>query len=140
MAQGEFALVRKHLKEAIYKSSVHFAKPDLYAMLVDAAVLQRDEAALREYVPILEEEAREIDHLLYELAEAQLEQASALFRNLDTRWQLGRTMFELGELAARQTQTAVAQEHYARALALFEEMGAGPDADRTRAKMGNRLS
>ena len=76
----------------------------------------------------------------YELAEAQLEQASALFRNLDTRWQLGRTMFELGELAARQTQTAVAQEHYARALALFEEMGAGPDADRTRAKMGNRLS
>lgn len=158
MAQGEFALVRKHLETAIHKKSVHLARPDLYAMLVDVAVLQRDEAALREYAPVLEEEATEIDHLLYRavahrgwgvlhrqegqytLAEERLEQAMALFRKLDTRWQLGRTLVELGELATVQSQPDVAQGHFARALALFEEIGARPDVDRTRAKMGDKAN
>jgi tetratricopeptide (TPR) repeat protein len=71
----------------------------------------------------------------YEEAEVRLDQAVALFKGLDTRWQLGRTHFELGELAAERAEAAEAKRQYARALALFEEMGAVPDAERTRAAL-----
>jgi len=36
-------------------------------------------------------------------AEARLKQVLALFSSLSTRWQLGRTLFELGELPYQQT-------------------------------------
>ena len=148
MAQGEFALVRELLEKAIHKPSVLVGDHDVYAMLADAAVQQRDGAALREYAPLLEEAAVSLEHKLYlatahrawgvmhrlegefEQAEARLEQAIILFSGLDTRWQLGRTLLELGELAAGRSQTAEAKQHYARALELFEEMGAIPDAAR----------
>ncbi|HET6445897.1 MAG TPA: hypothetical protein VFI27_15115, partial [candidate division Zixibacteria bacterium] len=125
------------------------ADPDLYATLVEAAVQQRDVAALREYTPLLEEAATPLEHDLYlaianrawgvlrrlegqnREAEVRLEQAADVFRGLDTRWQLGRTHFELGELAANESETTRAIQHYSRALNLFEEMGAVPDAERT---------
>ena len=151
MAQGEFALVREHLEKAIHEEKLTFiADLDLYAMLADVAVQQRDEAALRKYAPLLEETATPLEHNLYlatahrawgvlhrlegqfEQAEARLEQAVALFRGLDTRWQLGRTHLELGQLATDRTQTAAAKQQYTRALELFEEMGAVPDAGRAR--------
>ena len=68
----------------------------------------------------------------YDQAKARLLKAVALFEGLDTHWQLGRTHFELGELAADREQPAEAKQHYARALTLFEEMGAMPDAKRAR--------
>jgi tetratricopeptide (TPR) repeat protein len=111
---------------------------------------ERDEAALREYAPLVEEEAATLEHNLYlatahrawgvlhrlegqyEEAEARLEQAVALFHGLDTRWQLGRTHLELGQLAADRSDAAAAKQQYTRALELFEEMGAVPDAGRAR--------
>jgi hypothetical protein len=58
-----------------------------------------------------------------------------LFRGLDTRWQIGRTLFELGELAAARGEAAGAREHFTLALAAFEEMKAAPDAARARAAL-----
>ena len=68
----------------------------------------------------------------YELAQQQLLQAASLFKGLDTRWQLGRTHFELGDLATARSRPAQAKQHYATALELFEEMGAVPDARRAK--------
>ena len=150
MAQGEFALVREILEKAIQRPSVIVSDHDVYAVLADAAVQQRDTDGLREYAPLLEEAAVSLEHNLYlatahrawgvlhrledqyDQAEIRLLEAVSLFTGLGTRWQLGRTHFELGELAADQSQPAQAKQHYARALALFEEMGAIPDAKRTR--------
>ena len=153
MAQGEFALVKELLPKAIDKASVLVADPDLYTMLADAAVQEREQAALQEYAPLLELSATPIEHNLhlatahrargvlhrlegdYKQAEARLEQAATLFRGLDTRWQLGRTLFELGEQAAETTELTKAKQHYANALALFEEMGAVPDVARAQAAL-----
>jgi len=52
----------------------------------------------------------------------------------------GRAQFKLGELAVEWAQTAEANQQYARALELFQEMGAVPDADRTRAAVGQLAS
>lgn len=148
MAQGEFALVTELLKRALHKPSGYISNHDVYAMLADAAVQQRDKDALREYAPLLEEAAASLEHklylaiayrawgVLYRLegqfvkAETRLKQASDLFSGLGTHWQLGRTHFELAELAADSTETAKAAQHYAKAVELFEEMGALPDAVR----------
>jgi len=153
VAQGEFALVRELLEKVIHAPSQLVADHDVFAVLADVAMQQRDETALRKYAPLLEESAVSLEHNLYlatahrawgvlhrlegqyDQAEARLLEAIALFEGLDTRWQLGRTLLELGELATDRSQPAEAKEHYARALELFEEMGALPDAKRTRAAL-----
>lgn len=122
-------------------------------MLLDAAVMQRDPASLGKYAPLLAEEAVRLDHSLYLAithrgwgvlhtlkgafteARTHLDQALGLFQDLETRWQLGRTHFELGELAVAGSDTAEAQQQYTTALKLFEEMDAAPDAARTLAKL-----
>ena len=158
MAQGEFALVRELLEKAIHKRSVLVGDHDVYAVLADAAVQQQDQAALRKYAFLLEEAAGALDHKLYlatahrawgvahrlggefKQAEARLEQAIPLFRGLDTRWQLGRTHLELGHLAAEQSRTAAAKQHYSQALERFEELGAGPDVAQAREWLSIRTS
>jgi tetratricopeptide (TPR) repeat protein len=150
VAQGEFALVKEILEKAIHMPSQLVSDYDVIAVLVDVAVQQHDAADLRKYVPSLEESAIQLEHKLYlasahrawgvlhrlegqyDQAKARLLKAVALFEGLDTHWQLGRTHLELGELAAGLSQPAEAKQHYAAALALFEEMGARPDAERTR--------
>jgi hypothetical protein len=151
MAEGEFALVRQHLEAALGKTASWVGEHDLYAMLADAAAQQRDEAGLQQYAPLAEEAAARYEHKLYQAiahrawgvghglagepaeAEARLNRALELFRELDTRWQIGRTLFELGELARTQNDTVEAREHHTLALAAFEDMQAAPDAARTRA-------
>ena len=153
MAEGEFALVRQHLEIALSKSAAWVGEHDLYAMLADAAAQQRDEAALRQYAPLAEEAAARYDHKLYQAvahrawgvahrlagahaeAEARLSQALQLFRGLGTRWQIGRTLFELGKLARARGDSAGAREHFLRALTAFQELGAAPDAARARAAL-----
>src|SRR3990172_1248948 len=140
MAEGEFALVRQHLEIALGKTAAWVGEHDLYAMLADAAAQQRDEAALRQYAPLAEEAATRYDHKLYQAiahrawavahrlageyaeAEARLNQALALFQELETRWQLGRTLAELGELALAQRETVSARGYFQRALDLFDSM------------------
>jgi hypothetical protein len=109
MAQGEFALVREILKKAIQRPSVIVADHDVYAVLVDAAVQQRDTDGLRQYAPLLEEAAASLEHNLYmatahrawgvlhrledqyDQAEARLLEAVSLFTGLGTRFRIGRT-------------------------------------------------
>ncbi len=122
-------------------------------MLVDMAALQRDEAGIRQLAPQAEELAVRYGHPLYQAvahrawgvahrlageyaeSEARLGQALDLFNGLNTRWQIGRTLFELGELAAAQADTVRARDHFTRALGAFQEMHAVPDAERTEAAL-----
>jgi hypothetical protein len=138
---------------ALSKTAYMFGEHDIYAMLADAAAQQRDAAALQQYAPLAEELAVRSDHKLYQAiahrawgvahrlagrtvdAEVRLNRALELFEALDTRWQIGRTLFELGEVALSQTKNKTAREHFSRALTAFEEIGALPDATRTREKL-----
>jgi hypothetical protein len=61
LAQGKFALVKDHLvsasKKAVADKGYHFNETELYFMLADMAVQERDEAALLQYAPLAEETA-----------------------------------------------------------------------------------
>ncbi len=154
MAEGEFALAKDHLKAAGKKPlSARNAlanETELSFMLADMAVQQRDEATLRQYAPLVEELAVRDGHPLYqaaahrawgvmhrlegkyEEAEARLNQALELFQGLETYWQIGRTLYELAELALARTDQIQARDYFSRALVAFEEIRANPDAARIR--------
>ncbi len=159
MAEGEFALVRRHLAQALQTLSWPTewgsmgSDLDVYAMLADAATQQRDEAALRQYAPLAEELAGRYGHTLYQAiahrawgvahrlagdyteSEARLQKAMELFQQLDTRWQIGRTWFEWGELRKAQKNMSQARDYFQRALSAFAEMRAVPDEARTLAML-----
>ncbi len=153
MAEGEFVLVRQHLEEALKLTGEWVGDHDLYVMLADAAAQQGDKDALRQYASLAEEAAARYDHKVYQAiahrawgvahrlagehaeSEARFDQALALFQALDTRWQIGRTLFELGELARARMDSAAARDYFSKALAEFERLGAAPDAARTRATL-----
>jgi tetratricopeptide (TPR) repeat protein len=156
MAEGEFALVRRHLEQALPKPALPpgnvapGADHDLYAMLADVCALQRDLDGLQKYAPLAEDAAARSGHKLYlgiahrargvahrlarefSASEDRLQKALALFLGLEARWQIGRTLFELGELAAARMDTASARDYFARALAAFDSLRAIPDAERAR--------
>ncbi len=159
MAEGEFALGQEHLEQAFRKASLTAkwgsmpSDLDLNASLVDLAVQQGDAARLREFAPIVEEAARGLGHRLYLAvadralgvahrldhqylqAERYLVQALRSFETLETRWQLGRTLVELAELARAQSDIALARTYLADALRAFEAQGARPVAERTRSAL-----
>ena len=157
MAEGEFALVKEHLAAASSKPvstrGLAINETELYFMLADMAVLQHDEAALGQYAPLAEEAALRDGHILYQAsahrawgvlhrldgkyaqAETRLHQALELFEGLETRWQIGRTLFELAEVALGRTDPAEARDYLSLALAAFEEIGAVPDMARTQAAL-----
>jgi tetratricopeptide (TPR) repeat protein len=121
----------------------------VYMMLVDSAVRAGDEKTIRQFAPKLEELALRDDHRPYLAvahrawgvahrlsgeyteAETRLEKALEIFEELGTRWQIGRTLFELGELAMDRSNGEAAQDYFSQAQDLFEELGAGPDVSRT---------
>ncbi len=123
----------------------------VYMMLVDAAARAGDEDAIRKFAPRLEELALRDDHKpylavahrawgialrlsgAYKEAEARLEKALAIFEEFESSWQIGRTQFELGELALAQTDGAAAHSYFLLAQTRFEELGAQPDIARTAA-------
>ena len=123
----------------------------VYMMLVDAAARARDEVAIRKFAPRLEELALRDDHKPYLAvahrawgialrlsgeyidAQARLEKALAIFEGLEFSWQIGRTQFELGELALARTDGAAAHSCFMLAQTHFEELGAKPDIARTAA-------
>ena len=125
---------------------------EVYMTLADTAVELRDVDALRKYAANLEELAVRDNHRLYLAiahralgvergltgkhveAENRLQQALGLFTKLGTRWQIGRTLFELGELNLIHSP-AKASEYYSQALVFFEEIQAKPYAERTRATL-----
>ena len=127
----------------------------VYMMLVDGAARVGDEAAIRKFAPHLEELALRDDHKPYQAvahrawgiahrlageyteAETRLKQALAIFESLESSWQIGRTQFELGELALAQTDGAAAHSFFMLAQTHFEELGAKPDISRTAAVLEN---
>jgi len=157
MAEGEFALVKDHLETAgkmpVSSRGFLMNETERHFLLADLAVLERDTVALRQYAPLAEEMAHRDGHILFQAsahrawgvlyrlegdyveAEAHLNQALDLFQELETRWQIGRTLFELAELAMARADQKEARDYYSRALVTFEEMGANPDAARTREAM-----
>lgn len=120
--------------------------------------MQLDEGAIRQYAPQAEELALRYKHTLYQAivqrawgvahrlageipqAEAKLDSALVTFRRLNTPWQIGRTLFELGEVARLIDASGKARQAYTQALAAFEEMGAAPDIARTRAAINSFCS
>lgn len=158
MAAGEFALVRDHLEVAgskpISSRGLLFHDTELYSMYLDIAVLQRDETALRQFALLAEETAVRDGHILhqagahrawgvlhrlqgdYTAAEIRLNQALDLFERLGTRWQIGRTLYELGLLAQAQTDQVGARDYLSSALSAFAAMGAKPDIERVREAIG----
>jgi len=125
-----------------------FQETERYFLMADLAVLQRDEAALRQYAPLAEETALQDNHRLYQAgahrawgvlyrltgeyaqAESRLNQALELFQEMETRWQIGRTLFELAELKLAQADPDQAKLYYSQALDSFEQISASPDATR----------
>ena len=127
---------------------------EVYMTLADTAVELRDADALRKYAPELEKLASRDNHRLYlaiahralgvghrlageqAAAETRLRHALELFTKLGARWQIGRTLFELGELNRDRSQNETkAREYFAQALGAFEEIQAMPNAERTRAAL-----
>jgi tetratricopeptide (TPR) repeat protein len=159
LAEGEFALVKEQLeaagKKPVRTKGYFFGETEQYYTLADMAVQQRDEDALRQYAPLAEETAVRDGHLLFQAAahrawgvlhrlqgeyvsaETRLNQALALFQDLDTRWQTGRTLFELAELHLAMENTIEARSCFSRALTAFEGMGAEPDVAQTQAALGS---
>jgi tetratricopeptide (TPR) repeat protein len=159
-AQGEFALVKQNLEHAMGTAGqpVNFGTMahdhEIYMTLADTAAELRDVEALRNYAPALETLATRDNHRLYLAiaqrasgvehrlagewteAENQLRQALGLFTRIGARWQIGRTLFELGELHSAQSHEK-AREYYSQALGAFEEIQATPNAQRTRAALSS---
>lgn len=156
MAEGEFALIREYGEAGLIRPSkgwATFGDHDLYSLLVDAAVRHRDEVALRQYVPLAEETARRYEHKLYQAiahrargvlhrlageyveAESKLNVALELFSNMNTHYQIGQTLFELGEIAAAQMNAPQAHDYFTRALNDFERIGAALDTIRVRERL-----
>lgn len=118
--------------------------------LTEAAVRQGDAAELARWQPRLSELAERDGHRLYQAiarraqgvaarlagqhaqAETWLRQALAAFTEMETRWQAGRTLMELGQMALAAGSRDVASGHFAAALAVFEALGALPDAEGAR--------
>jgi len=153
-AQGEFALVKQNLENAIGTAGqpVNFGTMahdhEIYMTLADTAAELRDAAALRKYAHVLEKLASRDNHRLYLAiahralgvehrlagehapAETRLKQALELFTKLGTRWQIGRTLFELGELNLTHSPPK-AREYYSQALGSFEEIQAKKNVEQT---------
>ena len=127
---------------------------EIYMTLADTAVEMHDLNALHKYAPQLEELADRDKHKLYLAiahralgvayrlegrhteARTRLKQALDLFTKLGARWQMGRTLFELGEWNLSQPEKKIqAREYFSLALSLFEEIQAVPNAERTRAAL-----
>jgi tetratricopeptide (TPR) repeat protein len=158
MAAGEFARVTPVLEQALKTPSEWIGDHILTAALADAAAQQRDVPALRKYAPLAEDLAQRCGHKLnqgiahrawavahrlagdYTQAATRLKAALVLFEGLDTRWQLGRTWHELGELAGALNDSVDARNSFQRALGYFEALRAAPDAARTRAAIDHLRS
>ena len=126
----------------------------VYMMMADAAAQARDSAGLQRYAPKLEALALQDNHQPYlgiahrafgiahllagQHVEAvkRLNKAMEIFAKLEFVWQIGRTYFEMGEVARSLADANRARDYFNRALTAFETIKAVPDSERTRAALG----
>lgn len=122
-------------------------------MLADGLAQQRDLEGLQKYAPLAKQYATHLKHTLYEgvarralgvmyelqgdrvESEKELRHALSLFKELGTRWQIGRTYLELGDLAMKGGDTASASDHFSAALKAFEEIQAKPAQELAQSKL-----
>jgi tetratricopeptide (TPR) repeat protein len=159
-AQGEFAQVEKELSTVLelpgqpVKRGTMAHQHIVYMMLTESAAQAQDASRLQPYATKLEELATQDDHQPYlavahramgvahklagEPVEAvtRLNQAMEIFTKLEAGWQIGRTYFEMGEVAQSLSDQGRAQGYFNQALAAFESMKATPDIERTKAALG----
>jgi tetratricopeptide (TPR) repeat protein len=125
----------------------------VYMMLVDAAVIERDEETIKKYASLLEDlairdehqpylaiahRAHGIAHKLageYEKAEARLREALEIFESQGMVWQQGRTIYELGELTHQIDKLELSRELFDQAIQIFEDIKADPDVERSKAAL-----
>jgi tetratricopeptide (TPR) repeat protein len=152
MGEGEFALVNEHLTAAIQLPPVGWnpvGEHEIIVLLADIGALNRDEALLTAYASLADQISLFLNHHLYHAmavralgiftwlqrdhaqAEAQLRESLKLFQQLETRWQLGRTLYDLGEISVDRGRIEQAKEFFSQALTAFEEMGARPSIIKT---------
>lgn len=158
-AEGEFALVMEKLEASLelsgqpVKRGTMAHKHIVYMMLVEAAAQLQDVAPLKKYAELLEELAGQDNHQPYlavahrawgivhrlsgdyDSSEERLQQALAIFVDMDARWQIGRTRIELAELELARSAVDAAGEQYSQALESFEALQAQPDVARTQAAL-----
>jgi hypothetical protein len=156
LAEGEFALVRDHLEQAIRTPTdpVRWGSAmtdlDFRILCAEAAAQTGDAAGLAEHVPPAEEGARSLGHRLYSgvaqrargiaqqsagqpgAAVDSLTSAADIFRALGTRWQLGRTLAARAHSFVAAGDFAAARADWTEAAALFEAQGAAPAARQAR--------
>jgi hypothetical protein len=150
LAEGEFALVGKHLGQAILTPTdpVRWGSAmtdlDFRILCAEAAAQMRDAAGLAEHVPLAEEGARRLGHRLYEgiahrsrgvavllagqpgAAVDRFNQAADIFTALGARWQSGRTLMARAEAHNATGNLPAARADWTQAAALFEALGAVP--------------
>ena len=125
----------------------------VYMMLVDSAATARDRNTILKYAPLLEKLATRDDHrpylaiahraygiahrlsMEYNHAESRLQRALDIFEELDTAWQRGRTLYELGELAQVRDNHEISRQLFTKALQEFEQLGSTADIVRTKAAL-----
>lgn len=123
---------------------------DVYMLLADSAAQLRNADAVHQYTPRLEELALRDNHKPYlaianralgvahrlanelDEAETRLEKALASFEELEMRWQIGRTLVELAELALAGSDLSRGRNYYLKAIEEFERLKCGPDLERAR--------
>jgi len=152
MGQGEFALVKEHLTNAIRKPPIGWnpvGDHEIYVSMADIAATLRDESLLSTYAAQSDEISLSLGHTLYHAvtlralgildwlhhdypqAETRLRESCLLFQQLGTRWQIGRTLFDLGEMSTELGKMGEAKEYFSQALSAFEVMGARPFVNKT---------
>jgi tetratricopeptide (TPR) repeat protein len=158
-AKGEFARVQHNMETALDKSGQPVRRGTMahdhhvYMLLAEAAAQQRDPAALASYAPRLAALAERDGHRLYQgiaaraegvaqrlagrhaAATAAFDRALAIFEELGTRWQLGRTLVERAELARLAGDPAAARDLLQRAIQAFEALSAAPDLERAQSAL-----
>jgi hypothetical protein len=144
MGRGEFAQVKEHLQAASKKPSVGW-KPvgdhEVYVLLADIGAIHKDKALLSAYALRSDEISLSLNHLLYHAialralaildwldhnfvrAEERLKESWQLFQRLETYWQIGRTLYDLGELAAVMGKHDEAKTYFTQAKAAYRIMG-----------------
>lgn len=125
--------------------------PDMLAIGIEAAVRANDPEKLGDYLTTASASDGMAKHPLYNAITARgigvakklsgnnaeaanfLHSALADFQELDTSWQIGRTLLELGEVERSLGNADQAREHFSDAVSAFESLGANPDTERARA-------
>lgn len=118
---------------------------EMYMVLADTAAQSHDKPALQKYAPLLEQVAERDDHKFYlaiahrawgvahrlegdySKSKARLKAALELFESFGARWQIGRTLAEMGQLELSKSKGKPAREHFLKALTAFEDIRAMPD-------------